>query len=48
LFIPLEYVNVTIGYWRVLFSDFSFISIMNNCLQCFDAVGWAAGRASGL
>ena len=20
----------------------------NNCLQCFDAVGWAAGRASGL
>jgi len=19
-----------------------------NCLQCFDAVGWAAGRASGL
>ena len=23
-----------------------FISV--NCLQCFDAVGWAAGRASGL
>ena len=20
----------------------------NDCLQCFDAVGWAAGRASGL
>ena len=20
----------------------------DNCLQCFDAVGWAAGRASGL
>ena len=20
----------------------------NLCLQCFDAVGWAAGRASGL
>jgi len=20
----------------------------NVCLQCFDAVGWAAGRASGL
>ena len=20
----------------------------SNCLQCFDAVGWAAGRASGL
>ena len=25
----------------VLFRD-------NPCLQCFDAVGWAAGRASGL
>ena len=23
-------------------------SIMHVCLQCFDAVGWAAGRASGL
>jgi len=22
--------------------------IQYNCLQCFDAVGWAAGRASGL
>ena len=21
---------------------------MKSCLQCFDAVGWAAGRASGL
>jgi len=21
---------------------------MHLCLQCFDAVGWAAGRASGL
>ena len=26
-----------------------FIIIGDNvCLQCFDAVGWAAGRASGL
>jgi len=25
---------------------FFFISVV--CLQCFDAVGWAAGRASGL
>ena len=24
-----------------------FIGIFE-CLQCFDAVGWAAGRASGL
>jgi len=22
--------------------------ICRGCLQCFDAVGWAAGRASGL
>jgi len=22
--------------------------ILIPCLQCFDAVGWAAGRASGL
>ena len=22
--------------------------LLNRCLQCFDAVGWAAGRASGL
>jgi len=22
--------------------------IVGECLQCFDAVGWAAGRASGL
>ena len=25
-----------------------FIFIFFSCLQCFDAVGWAAGRASGL
>jgi len=22
--------------------------VLQACLQCFDAVGWAAGRASGL
>ena len=28
---------------------FTFISaLFLFCLQCFDAVGWAAGRASGL
>jgi len=27
-------------------ATFAFIAL--NCLQCFDAVGWAAGRASGL
>jgi len=24
------------------------LCVMSHCLQCFDAVGWAAGRASGL
>ena len=24
------------------------VSESTKCLQCFDAVGWAAGRASGL
>jgi len=25
-----------------------FIAIILHCIQCFDAVSWAAGRASGL
>ena len=25
-----------------------FLSLNVNCVQCFDTVGWAAGRASGL
>ena len=25
-----------------------FLTVLFSCLQCFDAVGWAAGRASGL
>ena len=29
--------------------SFNFlIAVYRVCLQCFDAVGWAAGRASGL
>jgi len=27
---------------------FRFFIVCLVCLQCFDAVGWAAGRASGL
>ena len=26
----------------------NYVSMHTMCLQCFDAVGWAAGRASGL
>ena len=28
--------------------DYEVLVILSYCLQCFDAVGWAAGRASGL
>ena len=27
---------------------FDYLTVDRMCLQCFDAVGWAAGRASGL
>jgi len=29
-------------------ADIAHFSYMFSCLQCFDAVGWAAGMASGL
>ena len=29
-------------------AKFQLEGLVGNCLQCFDAVGWAAGRASGL
>ena len=29
-------------------SNYSVVVLNNFCLQCFDAVGWVAGRASGL
>ena len=32
--------------WDAL--DEQIIVVVVWCLQCFDAVGWAAGRASGL
>ena len=34
------------GSWFVFFGLLYFFLL--KCLQCFDAVGWAAGRASGL
>ena len=33
---------------NVVFNDKSQVSVAIHCLQCFDAVGWVAGRASGL
>ena len=31
-----------------MFFSFCYVVILERCLQCFDAVGWAAGRASGV
>jgi len=31
--------NISATFWPIL---------MNFCLQCFDAVGWATGKASGM
>ena len=28
--------------------DYIALVLQQKCLQCFDTVGWAAGRASGL
>ena len=38
------------GDYRLVFiiSILLLRDILNACLQCFDAVAWAAGRASGL
>jgi len=41
------------GEWTELDFDVQAIldlsyTTLEGCLQCFDAVGWAAGRASGL
>ena len=37
------------GHSAVVFHVFMLFHVfVFYCLQCFDAVGWAAGRASGL
>ena len=36
-----------LGYFTFFVSVCDCLSV-GNCLQCFDAVGWVAGRASGL
>jgi len=38
------------GDWikNLMWSIYSTASNIAQCLQCFDAVGWVAGRASGL
>jgi len=33
---------------RILQCSILYVVIYHICLQCFDTVGWASGRASGL
>jgi len=42
--------GVMLGGFSIKVSVFNvyFFCLQCSCLQCFDAVGWAAGRASGL
>ena len=44
-FLDLLFLLVTVTVPSVLSI---YIFIYADCLQCFDTVGWAAGRASGL
>ena len=46
-----ELLLVLKGYWHKSEECLSYniiLLILILCLQCFDTVGWAAGRASGL
>jgi len=42
--------HVQVTKWRehITLKYFIILQVLLYCLQCFDAVGWAAGRASGL
>ena len=46
------HITTAIMFWFLTITDISYIALLISatkiCLQCFDAVGWAAGRASGL
>jgi len=44
----LSYESLLISRWRQVYADCSAVYFHYSCLQCSDAVGWAAGRASGL
>jgi len=45
--VPFDIVTVT-GAVLVIIIIIIIIIVTAMCLQCFDAVGWATGRASGL
>ena len=45
---PVDFCRHLVGK-NVCYCDSVFYALLvRQCLQCFDAVGWAAGRASGL
>ena len=43
-----RYVGLLVGTTAVIFLVCTVYLPSVLCLQCFDTVGWAAGRASGL
>jgi len=43
-----EVTSVPSAVVRTVRSSFSLAEMLHLTLQCFDTVGWAAGRASGL
>ena len=45
---PWRYTNTFIVIIIIIISLYSLLVFIVDCLQCFDAVGWAAGRASGM
>ena len=40
--------TLNIFFMICLTKVYGSLSVKGKCLQCFDTVGWAAGRASGL
>jgi len=45
---PVENINLLTTAASVIMADYLRKSGKIKCLQCFDAAGWTAGRASGL
>ena len=42
-------INFLIAHFATIYENIISLHVsLTFCLQCFDAVGWAAGRASGL
>jgi len=46
--VVLDYAKADYATIKSELSNICWPEILRGCLQCFDAVGWASGRASGL